>query len=272
MAIGGRICPHCRRYTAKDEPRCLYCNKFLGPQWLTKISQLLGGNGLLATNVIAGLCVLFFIAEVVLSVVAVSPTPTPDKFILFGVPQGVLMALGALSTREHEVWRLLASCFLHMGAVHMLMNMWALYDFARVLEPQMKWARFFVSYLITGVVGFVVSEIWYSGSPYLTAGASGAVFGVQGLLLGDFLAKKDPRFQQFLWRTIVYSMLFYFALGTNQAAHMGGLAMGIVLGFVFGKEARPWYRDKYFKAAAGVFALAIVVMIAFVVKNVAALL
>jgi rhomboid protease GluP len=270
MAIGGRICPHCKRYTAKDEPRCIYCNQYLGPQWLAAITKLVSANGLLATNVIAGLCLLWFIAEVVLGTIYVKPTPTIDKYILFGVNSGVLIALGALSVAHHEAWRLLASCFLHMGAVHMLMNLWALYDFGRAIEPQLRWPRFFVSFVVTGVLGFVASEVWYASTDqaYITAGASGAVFGVQGLLLGDFLAKKDPRFQQFLWRTIVYSFIFYYAMRTNQAAHMGGLAVGIALGYFFGNEARPWYREKYFKAAAAVCLAAIIVTIGIVIHGI----
>lgn len=270
MALGGRICPHCKRYTAKDEPRCIYCNQYLGPQWLTEITKLISANGLLATNVIAGLCLLMFVAETALSVATINPPPTADRFIFFGVPAETLIRLGALSHDDHEAWRLVASCFLHAGALHLLMNMGALYDYARILEPQIKWHRFFVAFVLTGIAGFWVSELWYSGSYYVTMGASGAVFGVQGLLLGDMLAKKDPRFREFLVRTIVYSTAFYFLLRTNQAAHMGGLAAGVVLGFVFGKESRPWYRDKYFKVAAAVCGIVIAVTIGFIVKNVMA--
>jgi rhomboid protease GluP len=269
MALGGRICPHCKRYTARDEPRCIYCNEYMGPQWLTSLTRALGANGLVATNVIVGLCVLWFVAQVVLTVLFVEPTPTVDKFIFFGMDTRIMLALGALSSSHHEPWRLMASVFLHFGALHLAMNMWVLYDFARILEPTIKWPRFFVAFVLTGVIGFVVSEMWYDyqARGYITAGASGAVFGMQGLLLGDFLAKKDPRFQQFLWRTIFYSMIFYFAMGTNQAAHMGGLAAGMALGFFFGKERRPWHREKYFKAAAALCMLAIFVTIGFVVSG-----
>ena len=268
MALGGRICPYCKRYTAKDEPRCIYCNQFLGPQWVTEAMKILNSNGLVATNLIAGACVIMFFVEVAMTVATAKTPPSPMSFLFFrGISGSVLDRLGALSTDAHEPWRLLASCFLHMGAAHLLMNMWALYDFARALEPSIKWPRFFVSFVVTGIIGFAVSEWWYGQKDYLTAGASGAVFGVQGLLLGDFLSKKDPRFQQFLWRTIIYSAIFYYAIGTNQAAHMGGLAAGIGIGFLFGKESRPWYREKYFKAAAFVCMLLIVVTFAFIVKN-----
>jgi len=252
MAVGGRICPHCKRYTAK-EARCIYCNHFLGPEWLVGIQRVLAENGLLATNLLAGVCVLVFFGEVVVSMATVKPTPSVMSFVFFsGVDWRVMMRFGALGTGldVSEPWRMLTACFLHYGLLHLGMNMMALFDFGRALEPKIKWPRFMVGFIVTGVFGFAVSTWWYGGVPYSSAGASGAVFGVQGLLLGQMLAAKDKAFMSFLWRTVAYSMIFYFAMRTNQAAHMGGLAAGIGLGYLYGLEKRPWHRERIFTVLA----------------------
>lgn len=143
MALGGRICPYCKRYTPRDDTHCLYCSKFIGPPWLSQILKVLNTGEMLATNTLTGLCVLGFFAEVVFSMVTVRPSPTPFDFIfLRGVSMEVMLRLGALGTGFTEPWRLVASCFLHMGLLHLLMNMWAFYDFGRALEPMLKWPRF----------------------------------------------------------------------------------------------------------------------------------
>lgn len=128
-------------------------------------------------------------------------------------------------------------------------------------------AALLVSFFVTGVFGFFVSNLWYSGELFVTVGASGAVFGIQGLTLGEMLAKKDERFKQFLGRTLIYSFVFYYAMGTNQAAHLGGLAAGMVLGFAFAKESRPWQRDNWFRAGAALCFLSVFVAIAFAIRG-----
>lgn len=253
MALGGRVCPHCRKYTPKAEPRCSYCEGYLGPEWLATAVRLLSSSGIPGATVLAFICVAVFFAEMAYATATIRPTPNIFDFIMLrGVNAEVMLQFGALATGHdfNEPWRMVASCFLHFGALHLLMNMVALLDYARLIEPQLRWPRFVFSFFATGVFGFLVSSWWYAGAMYVTAGASGAVFGVEGLLLGALLGKKDPRFKQIFWRTLGYSMLFFYVLGTNQAAHLGGLALGMLLGFGFGKERRPWKRERLFVVLA----------------------
>jgi membrane associated rhomboid family serine protease len=250
---GGRICPHCKKYTANDDARCIHCNGFLGPVWMTKVTNALTQNGLLATNLLVGLCGVVFLLEAyfMLAQPVMGERPNPLQLIgISGMSARVMLRMGALASGFdfNQPWRLLSACFLHFGLIHLVMNLVALYDFARVVEPAIKWRRMIIAYVVTGVMGFVVSTFYYHSSaydgPYMTAGASGAVFGIQGVLLGQMRASGDPRFSSFLWKTIIYSTLFFFVIRTNQAAHLGGLGTGIILGWIFAKERRPWSRDK----------------------------
>jgi rhomboid protease GluP len=141
----------------------------------------------------------------------------------------------------HETFRLLSACFVHFGLIHIGMNMYGLVHLARLAEPALGSVRFLISYVGSGILGFVISVIWssISGSWAFTAGASGAVFGVMGMVLGFLWRRGDPRWKAWLGQAVVISLLFTFALGAgiNHAAHIGGLVSGMVFGALFAKGA-----------------------------------
>jgi membrane associated rhomboid family serine protease len=175
------------------------------------------------------------------------------------MPTAVIIRFGGLTNglEGSEPWRLLAACFVHMGVLHVGMNLLAFAELGRVAELEFKGSRLVLAYVLTGIAGFVVSTWWYGSDPYVTAGASGAVFGIDGLLVGDLLAKRDRRWRDALVRTVVHSFVFYFVLSTNQAAHLGGLAVGLGLGVLFGRESRPWRIAKTLDTAAAASIVAV---------------
>jgi hypothetical protein len=69
--------------------------------------------------------------------------------------------------------------------------------------------------------------------PIHTAGASGAVFGIMGLILGWLIRSRDPRWKQFARQAVFYSLLFGVLVRANNAAHIGGLVAGIAFGLVY---------------------------------------
>ena len=234
MAIGGFNCPWCRYYNATSERRCGRCEKWLPPRAVAPLFARLRAEDLWATKLLAAVCVLVFALEMATS---------GGKLALFsGTKASTLLRFGAVANGlEHsEPWRLLAACFVHMSILHIVMNLVGLADLGRLGEPMVGGPRFLLTFVVTGILGFVASAWWYGTSPYITAGASGAVFGVDGMILGDMMMRKDPRWRGMLGRTIVYSFVFYFAMGTNQAAHLGGLVVGIAMGVMFRFESRPW--------------------------------
>jgi rhomboid protease GluP len=139
-------------------------------------------------------------------------------------------------TTNGEWWRLLTATFLHIGAIHLAMNMYVLWSAGRFVERLLGNAGFLVAYLGAGLAGSVASLLW---SPYVvSAGASGAVFGVYGALLGFLARERDsiPREAlQSLGRSAVlflgYNLLFGLSVkGIDMAAHLGGLGGGCVAG------------------------------------------
>lgn len=142
----------------------------------------------------------------------------------------------APSTLNGEWWRVITCCFIHFGIVHLLFNMYALVYIGSLLEPYMgKW-KFLLVYIVTGIYSSVVS-LWWHEEPTVAAGASGAIFGLYGVFLAMLttnLIEKSQR--KALFASIgVFTLynIIYGAGGNNidNAAHIGGLVTGIILGY-----------------------------------------
>jgi membrane associated rhomboid family serine protease len=132
-----------------------------------------------------------------------------------------------------DVWRLLTGCFVHVGAWHMGFNLWVLWQVGLVYERLVGPARVLLVYLVSGVFGFALSMALQPG---LTAGASGAVFGITGALLAVAVVARHRQLGRFLATTLLPFVIGTFALGVllpmvNNIAHVGGLVMGLVLGY-----------------------------------------
>ena len=155
-----------------------------------------------------------------------------------GMPEMEMMLNWGANTRqliiEGEAWRFLTSCFLHFGIMHLLMNMIALYYIGYLLEPRLGSIRFIFCYLMTGVCASVVSTWWHVYG--VSAGASGAIFGMYGV----FLAFLTTRFIEKSVRKellgsisvfIIYNLIAGQSPGIDNAAHIGGLISGVVIGY-----------------------------------------
>nr|WP_054752968.1 rhomboid family intramembrane serine protease [Piscibacillus salipiscarius] len=81
---------------------------------------------------------------------------------------------------QGEYWRIITSMFLHIGLIHLLMNMIALYYLGEVTEKIYGTKRFLVIYFIAGIFGSIAS---FATNDSVSAGASGAIFGLFGALL-----------------------------------------------------------------------------------------
>jgi membrane associated rhomboid family serine protease len=165
-----------------------------------------------------------------------------------------LLRFGALigGFGDVEPWRLVSAVFVHANVLHLLMNLWVFTDLARDLEREIRGARVALIFLLSGVLGFVASQFWYAPHPPLTMGASGAVFGLIGAVVGNLLGRRDPEWKRALVRNVVYALILSLMMpGVNNAAHLGGLAAGVGLGFVFQRERARFKLELPLRALAG---------------------
>ena len=138
-------------------------------------------------------------------------------------------------TEGHEYYRLFTSTFLHFGIEHLLNNMVMLGALGFNLEPEIGKVRFLLVYIISGIGGNICSLLLNVrlGDFVVSAGASGAVFGLMGALLCAVIRKKG-RIGRLNKKGMLILAVFsiYVGLseqGVDNAAHIGGLACGFVL-------------------------------------------
>ena len=160
---------------------------------------------------------------------------------------GIQLAWGANfgpATQDGQWWRLATAMFLHFGIVHLALNMWALWDVGRLVERLFGRTRFTLLYLGSGIAGNLLSLV-VQGNRAVSGGASGAIFGLYGALL-VFLWRERSHVdrREFRWLFGAATVFTVFTLvmglvvpGIDNAAHIGGLLAGALLGRVL---ARPW--------------------------------
>ncbi len=139
-------------------------------------------------------------------------------------------------TLSGQWWRVITNCFLHIGILHLLLNMYALLYIGLLLEPRLGSPRFFTAYFLTGVAGSVNSLYWHELT--ISAGASGAIFGLYGVFLAMLttnLIEKTAR--KALLASISVFVLYNLANGmkggVDNAAHIGGLICGLLIGYAY---------------------------------------
>lgn len=151
-------------------------------------------------------------------------------------------------TTDGEWWRLVASMFLHYGILHLLLNMWALFQAGQLLERLLGRTLYTFVYFGSGITGSLVSLVWHGTKGAWSAGASGAVFGVYGALVGYMLREKHA-LPKSVWQPGLKSALSFagynLVIGTmlpgiDNSAHVGGFAGGLALGWI---AALPLDRD-----------------------------
>jgi membrane associated rhomboid family serine protease/Flp pilus assembly protein TadD len=182
----------------------------------------------LITTGLIGLNVLVFLVMVLRGVSFF--TPSPQQAIAFGADYGPL-------TLNGQWWRLITSMFVHFGIVHIGLNMWCLWNLGRAAEQLMGRASYLLAYFVSGIFASIVSVYWHPMAA--GAGASGAIFGMAGVLVSYVYLKKTPAHLQInsrmlgsLGTFIAYNLAFGALPGISNAAHIGGLVMGLAVGAV----------------------------------------
>jgi rhomboid protease GluP len=201
--------------------------------------------------------------------------PTTAQLLHYGATNAGYILLG------HQWWRLLTATFVHVGLLHIATNMWCLWNLGLLGEPLLGEFGIVAAYLLTGVAGNLLSVAVNQRPPgpaggVLSAGASGAVFGLAGVLL--MLLRSPllpiPQFElKRLRRSVWYFALLNFVidgglwlahtrLQVDNMAHLGGFLSGLALGAPLlpriGAPRATFVRRRAFAIGVMTFALLLV--------------
>lgn len=146
-------------------------------------------------------------------------------------------------TRNGEWWRLLTSTFVHGGLLHVALNMWCLLMLGPVAELAFGKIPYVAAYLATGLCASLTSTLYHPNS--IGVGASGAIFGVAGMLITPLALKRLTVYStsksstlKMLVQFAVINLLIGAAIPVvDVSAHVGGLVAGLIIGLFF--AARP---------------------------------
>ena len=206
-----------------------------------------------ATYVLVGVNVAVFLFMVL---DGVSPRgPTSAQLLQWGATQHDFVLFGG------QWWRLITSTFVHIGIIHLATNMWCLWNLGLLGEPLLGAFGMAAVYLLTGTAGNLLS-LAISDPRSVSAGASGAVFGLAGVLIVLLKSRYlpvPPEELKSLRRSVIYFAVLNFAIGAGSLflpasipkidnfAHLGGFLIGLALGvFLVPKigAARNRYRRR----------------------------
>jgi rhomboid protease GluP len=156
-------------------------------------------------------------------------SPTTENLIAWGANYTPLTLGG-------QWWRLFTNFFIHIGIMHLLLNMYALLFIGILLEPRLGKLKFGLAYLLTGLAGSLTSLYWHD--IILSAGASGAIFGMYGVFLAmlttNFIEKSERKpLLTSIGIFVLYNLAYGMKGNIDNAAHIGGLVTGLIIGYAF---------------------------------------
>lgn len=136
---------------------------------------------------------------------------------------------------DQEYYRLVSAVFLHYDINHLFNNMILLFFIGRIVEKYIGHSVYFIIYMLSGIGGNIISGLWESKIEQYSrsVGASGAVFGLTGALL-ILVIFHNGKLEEIKWQGVIVMILLSVYNGftvenINNAAHIGGLAVGIII-------------------------------------------
>ena len=141
-----------------------------------------------------------------------------------------------------EWWRLPSSVFVHVGLLHLALNMFGLWVLGKLVEQMFGSARFFAIYMLSGIGGALAS--YYVSGPGMSMGASGAVLGIMGAAvaeLGVYRKSYPARWRNGLLGMLVFITVAQIAIGfaypaIDQSAHVGGFLCGAAIALLLSSK------------------------------------
>jgi rhomboid protease GluP len=230
FSFGKKLCQWCVQHEAAQRGEDSPIQRVETAPWMRRQS-----SSMAVTQAIFGINVAVFVA-MTLAGVSMLDNPSGQDLVRWGANFGPLTVSG-------QWWRLLTCVFIHGGLLHIAFNMWCLWDLGRLAESVYGHWTFAAVYLISGLSASLASVVW--NPVVLSVGASGAIFGIAGALIASFYLGEFslPRAAMTgMLRSVVlfvgYNLFFGAVIArTDNAAHIGGLVMGLFLGALIAKGA-----------------------------------
>lgn len=187
------------------------------------------------TYMLIGICVFMFIMMYIFG----KGSEDAMTLLKFGANLDML-------TKNGDYYRLFTCMFLHIGLVHLIFNMYALYVVGRDVENVYGKSKYLIIYILSGICGSILSLAFSHNT--ISAGASGAIFGLFGAILYFGMY-----YRTYLGSTVVRSIMpvivvnllvGMFTPSIDLAAHIGGLIGGILISMMVGVPFKSNKKDK----------------------------
>ena len=259
------MCQACRGLVEASAKTCPLCGRESVPRFRIRASEKSGGESffsmlLLAINV--GIFLMMAVVDLNSGVEGVSIMNVPSQTVFNDFGGRNIPAI-----LHGEWWRLVTPNFIHLGLMHLLFNSMAIFNIAPQVEALYGSQKFILIYLGTGIMSNVADLAF--GIP--GAGASGAIFGLIGLLAA-YGHRQGTSFGHALRRQMLTWAAFGIALGFfmrfDNYAHIGGFIAGAALAYVISAEEPTIGRSALiWNITAIACALVVVASFAMVAKN-----
>ena len=187
----------------------------------------------IVTYIIMAVCIILFI------LMELSGGSTNSQILLkYGANLDILVKNG-------EYYRLFTCIFLHIGIMHLICNMYSLYVIGREVESLFGKVKYIIIFILSGIFGSIMSIAFTHNT--ISAGASGAIFGLLGALLYfgiNYRTYLGEAIKRTIIPIIVVNLIIgFFAEGIDLAAHIGGLVGGVFVSMMVGIPDKSKTRD-----------------------------
>ena len=176
------MCPNCRAFITTDDKVCPYCQFTVGPKAVDRRTPADALGGLIPHARFTTMLIMLINTGIYVAMVihmqaggqGMSFDFDGRTLVDFGAKFGPLMMQG-------EWWRLVTAGWVHGGILHILMNMWVLFDLGAQSEESYGTSRYLVVYFVATVTGFLASFYWAPMTP--SVGASAGICGLIGAMI-----------------------------------------------------------------------------------------